>query len=55
MDGDNKANSIEISRKDSEIEAKTRAPQEKDSTISGISEQLTRARECLTTKLHVSS
>ena len=41
-------------RKDSEIEAKTRALEEKDATISAMSKQLTKARECLTTKKLVS-
>ena len=36
-----------ITRKDSEIEAKSRALREKDVTISAISEQLNKARDCL--------
>ena len=44
-------------RKDSELEATSRALEEKDATISAMSEQLTktRAREYLTTKQQVSS
>ena len=41
-------------RKDSEIEAKTRALQKKGATISGMNEQLTRTREYLATKQQVS-
>lgn len=43
-----------IIRKDSELEAKARVLQEKDALISGMSEQLTRARECLTSTQQVS-
>ena len=43
-----------ITRKESELEAKVRVLQEKDAIISGMSEQLTRARECLATKQQVS-
>ena len=42
-----------ILMKDSEIATKTRALQEKDTTISGMYQQLTRARECLATKQQV--
>ena len=49
------ASSRTIERKDSEIEAKTRALQEKDVIISGMSEQLTRAREYLASKQQVST
>ena len=41
-------------RNESELEVKTRVLQEKDAIISGMSEQLTRARECLATKQQVS-
>ena len=44
-----------ILRKESELEAKIRVLQEKDAIISGMSEQLTRARECLATKQQVSN
>ena len=44
-------------RKDSELEAKSRALEEKDATISAMSEQLTRARKYmyLGTKQQVST
>ena len=42
-----------VKRKDSELEAKSRALEEKDTTISAMSEQLTNAREYLTTKKQV--
>ena len=42
-------------RNESELEVKTRVLQEKDAIISGMSEQLTRARECLATKQQVST
>ena len=42
-------------RKESELEVNARVLQEKDAIISGMSEQLTRARECLATKQQVSS
>ena len=42
-----------IKRKESELEVKTRVLQEKDVTISGMSEQLTRTREYLATKQQV--
>ena len=41
-------------RKDSELEAKSRALEEKDATISAMSEQPTKARRYLTTKKQVS-
>ena len=44
-----------IKRNESELEVKTRLLQEKDAIISGMNEQLTRARECLATKQQVSS
>ena len=44
----------ETLRKQSEIEAKTRALEEKEAIISGMSEQLTRTREHLSTKCQVS-
>ena len=44
-----------IKRKESELKMSTRLLQEKDAIISGMSEQLTRARECLATKQQVSS
>ena len=44
-----------IKRNESELEVKTRVLQEKDATISGMSEQLTRAREYLATKQQVSN
>ena len=47
-------NYASINRKDSEIEAKSRALEEKDATILAMSEQLTKAREYLTTKQQVS-
>ena len=43
-----------ILRKGSELEAKSRALEEKDATILAMSEQLTRAREYLTTEQQVS-
>ena len=43
-----------IKRNESELEANTRLLREKDSVISGMSEQLTRARECLATRQQVS-
>ena len=42
-------------RKDSELEAKSRALEEKDATISAMSEQLTKTREYLATKQQVST
>ena len=42
-------------RKESELEVNARVLQEKDAIISGMSEQLTRARECLATKQQVST
>ena len=42
-------------RKDSELEAKSRALEEKDATISVLSEQLYKAREYLATKQQVST
>lgn len=51
----NAAKSASVKRKDSIIEAKTRALQQKDAIISGMSEKLTRAREYLATKQQVSS
>ena len=44
-----------ITANSSEIEAKIRALQEKNAVISGMSEQLTKAREYLATKQQVSS
>ena len=45
-----------IRRKDSELEAKSRALGEKDATISGMSEQITKTRNYLaTTKQQVST
>ena len=49
------ATSSAIVMKDSEINMKTRALQDKDATILAMSEQLTKARRHLSTKLHVSS
>ena len=43
-----------IKRKDSEVKAKSRALQEKDVTISAMSEQLTKAREYMATNKQVS-
>ena len=51
---DNAVKDSNIRRKDSELEAKSRALEEKDATISAMSEQLTIAREYLTTKKQVS-
>ena len=42
-----------VKRKDSELEAKSRALEEKDVTISATSEQLTKARQYLTTRKQV--
>ena len=42
-----------VKRNDSELEAKSRALEEKDATISVMSEQLTKARDYLTTKKQV--
>ena len=42
-------------RKDSKLEAKSRALEEKDATISAMSEQLTKTREYLATKQQVST
>ena len=44
-----------IKMKESEVEVKTRVLQEKDATISGMSEQLARVREHLVTKQQVST
>ena len=41
--------------KDSELEAKSRALEEKDVIISAMSEQLTKTIECLITKKQVSA
>ena len=54
-DGNISSKDAVIKRNESELEAKTRVLQEKDAIISGMSEQLTRARECLATKQQVSS
>ena len=48
------ANNCKIVRKDSELEAKSRALEDKDATISTMSEQLTKAREYLVNKKQVS-
>ena len=48
-------NAASANRKDSELEAKGRALEEKDATISALSEELTKAREYLATKQQVSS
>ena len=54
-DGNISSKNAAITKKESELEAKIRVLQEKDAIISGMSEQLTRARECLATKQQVSS
>ena len=53
-DGNVSSKDAAITRKESELEAKIRVLQDKDAIISGMSEQLTRARECLATKQQVS-
>ena len=45
---------IYVKRKDSELEAKSRALEEKDATISAMSEQITKTREYLASKQQVS-
>ena len=45
---------VSAKRKDSELEAKSRALEEKDATISAMNEQLTKTREYLATKQQVS-
>ena len=47
LQSDIKGKDASIIRRDSEIEAKARALEEKDATISAIGEQLNKARECL--------
>ena len=44
-----------IKRNESELEANARVLKEKDAVISGMGEQLSRIRECLTTKQQVST
>ena len=49
-----KINAASTKRKDSELQAKSRALEEKDATISAMSEQLTKTREYLATEKQVS-
>ena len=53
-DGTIQMKDASIKRKDSEVKASSRALEEKDATISALSEQLTKAREHLTSKQQVS-
>ena len=55
LEADTSRKDAVIKRNESELEVKTRAVLEKDAIISGMSEQLTRAREYLATKQQVSS
>ena len=48
-------NAISANRKDSELQAKNRALEEKDATISAMSKQLTKTREYLATEKQVSA
>ena len=48
-------NAATIAANESELENKTKALEEKDAVVSGLSEQLTRAREFMSSKEHVSS
>ena len=48
-------NDVSAKRKDSELEAKSQALEDKDATISAMSEQLTKIREYLATKQQVRS
>ena len=48
-------NASSIKGKDSELQAKSRALEEKDTTISAMSEQLTNVREYLATEKQVST
>ena len=53
-DGNISSKDAAITKKKSELEARIKILLEKDAIISGLSEQLTRARECLATKQQVS-
>ena len=47
-------NEATITKKESQLKVRNRALQEKDTILSGMTEQLTRARECLATQQQVS-
>ena len=54
LEGETSRKTATVERKESELKAKTRALEEKEAIISGMREQLTKAREHLTSKQQVS-
>ena len=55
LEAETSRNTATVERKESELKAKTRVLEEKEAIISGMREQLTRAREHLTSKQQVST